>query len=155
MELYIYGWLTIDFYDSTDERKIHFPPKISSLPAVSIIRTMMGKQTKRTTRRRIFDTEEREREGFRALAWSGTSHFRELWKMAGDFRVPRLSQRVCKKAQGCKKQGRAINAMETKRFSPLCRAFERITPPYISSTNFPSMQRFQELYFERRFSRQI
>lgn len=29
--------------------------------------------------------------------------------------MPRLSQRVCKKAQGCKKQGRAINAMETKR----------------------------------------
>ena len=62
MELYIYGWLTIDFYDSTDERKIHFPPKISSLPAVSIIRTMVGKQTKRTTRRRIFDTEGGERE---------------------------------------------------------------------------------------------
>lgn len=151
----LYGWLTIDFYDSTDERKIHFPPKIPSLPAVSIIRTMVGKQTKRTTRRRIFDTEEREREGFRALAWSGTSHFRELWKMAGDFRVPRLS--LCKKAQGCKKtrKGDKCHGNETGRLSPLCRAFERITPPYISSTNFPSMQRFQELYFERRFSRQI
>ena len=71
MELYIYGWLTIDFYDSTDEKKIHFPPKISSLPAVSIIRTMMGKQTKRTTRRRIFDTEEREREKERGVSSVG------------------------------------------------------------------------------------
>lgn len=110
----LYGWLTIDFYDSTDERKIHFPPKIPSLPAVSIIRTMVGKQTKRTTRRRIFDTEEREREGFR---WPGPGHLIsasfEKWPETSACRG--YPKGCARKRRGVKKQGRAINAMETKR----------------------------------------